>query len=57
VIARAGGESSHAAKRAEGVVEGAILLHQNHNVLGVQVSAPRLRIDSKCPLDGRQAGA
>ena len=45
-------ESADTLQRRERVVEGPVLLHQNHDVLGVEVSAPRRRLDSERPLDG-----
>ena len=50
-------ESANAAQGSEGVIERAILLHQNDNVLRIQKRTALRRIDGRCPLNRSQKDA
>ncbi len=50
-------EAADAAQSAKDVIERAILLHQDDDVLGIQVCAIRCRVDGGCPFNRGQQGA
>ena len=51
-------KSANSAKGAEGMIERAVFLHQDHDVFGIEVSRAGCRLDRVGPLDrfGDQAG-
>src|SRR5581483_3194978 len=45
-------ETAHAAQRSQRMVEGAILLHENHDVLRVEIAAAGWRLDGRSAANG-----